>query len=69
MFASYPNVTLIEGDIMDFPIENLKLRLDEWKLVANIPYYLTGHLFRLALELWPSPSRAVLMARRESPTA
>jgi 16S rRNA (adenine1518-N6/adenine1519-N6)-dimethyltransferase len=36
-----------------------------YKVVANIPYYLTSHLIRLMLESWPTPMLAVLMVQEE----
>jgi 16S rRNA (adenine1518-N6/adenine1519-N6)-dimethyltransferase len=61
-FAASPNVTVTEGDV-------LKWRPDlpggSYKVVANIPYYLTSHLLRHLLEEWPRPSCAVLMVQSE----
>lgn len=62
-FAASPNVEIIEGDIMKWIPENRQA--GNWKLVANIPYYLTSHLIRLITEKWPSPSLAVLMVQEE----
>ncbi len=61
----FPNIEIIEGDIMNWNPEHWKLTTGNWKLVANIPYYLTSHLMRLVLEQWPSPSLAVLMVQEE----
>lgn len=36
-----------------------------WKLVGNIPYYITGRLFRVLGELRYKPAVAVLMVQRE----
>lgn len=62
-FADTPAVEIIEGDILTLDIGMLKL--GNYKVVANIPYYLTSHLIRLMLELWPSPALAVLMVQEE----
>lgn len=62
MFASSPNVTVIEGDIMAWKPE---LPVGSFKVVANIPYYLTSHLLRQMLEDWPKPASAVLMVQAE----
>jgi len=35
------------------------------KIVGNIPYYITGHLFRIISELAKKPARAVFMVQRE----
>jgi len=62
MFASSSNVTVIEGDIMAWKPE---LPEGSFKVVANIPYYLTSHLLRQMLEDWPKPASAVLMVQSE----
>ncbi|HEY4496678.1 MAG TPA: 16S rRNA (adenine(1518)-N(6)/adenine(1519)-N(6))-dimethyltransferase RsmA [Candidatus Paceibacterota bacterium] len=44
-----PNIEIIDGDVLDI-IENWKLKIGNstsYKLVGNIPYYITGHLLRL----------------------
>ncbi|MEK9208838.1 MAG: 16S rRNA (adenine(1518)-N(6)/adenine(1519)-N(6))-dimethyltransferase RsmA [Patescibacteria group bacterium] len=64
-FAGITNLEIIEGDILEFDPSTYKLQADSYKLVANIPYYLTSHLIRLMLEQWPSPSMAVLMVQEE----
>lgn len=64
-FAKHQNVHIIEGDILTLEPASIELAAGEWKLVANIPYYLTSHLIRLMLETWPSPSTAVLMVQEE----
>lgn len=55
------NVELINGDILkisDFKIKN-------YKLVANIPYYLTSPLIRKFLETSNRPSEIILMIQKE----
>lgn len=61
-FSEQKNVSIIEGDILEWQPD---LQTGEYKVVANIPYYLTSHLVRLMLEQWPSPSIAVLMVQEE----
>ena len=46
----YPNIEVVEGDILKFDPKNYKLRPAAYKLVGNPPYYLTGRLFRTFLE-------------------
>ncbi|MGC9598891.1 MAG: 16S rRNA (adenine(1518)-N(6)/adenine(1519)-N(6))-dimethyltransferase RsmA [Minisyncoccia bacterium] len=36
-----------------------------YKIVGNIPYYLTGHLLRIIGELTPRPARCILMLQKE----
>ncbi len=64
-FSASQNIRIIEGDILTLAPEELSLKVRGYKIVANIPYYLTSHLIRLALERWPSPSVIVLMVQEE----
>ena len=45
-------------------IENLKLKKD-FKLIANIPYYITGEIMRLFLSALIKPKTIVLMVQKE----
>jgi 16S rRNA (adenine1518-N6/adenine1519-N6)-dimethyltransferase len=53
---------LIEKDILEFDETILK---SPYKLVANIPYYITGQLLRKFLESERQPERMVLMLQKE----
>ena len=54
---------LIEQDILEY--ENKKLKAKGYKLIANIPYYITGQLIRKFLETKNQPERMVLMLQKE----
>jgi 16S rRNA (adenine1518-N6/adenine1519-N6)-dimethyltransferase len=65
---------LIHGDILQIQNLNLKNQNDNaklkikdrnYKIVANIPYYLTSRLFRQFLESDNQPSKMVLMIQKE----
>lgn len=56
---------LIHSDILDFSPSNFNLTANSYKLIANIPYYITGEIFRKALSEWPQPSRIVLLVQKE----
>ncbi|HAT68242.1 MAG: ribosomal RNA small subunit methyltransferase A [Candidatus Yonathbacteria bacterium RIFOXYC2_FULL_47_9] len=57
--------TLIHGDIVEI-LEKGTLKLPPaYKLVANIPYYLTGYLVRVFLEALSKPERMILMLQKE----
>ena len=64
VLAPYPNVRLVQGDI-------LALDPAEWMaspgylVVANIPYYITSALIRHLLEARARPRRLVLTVQRE----
>ncbi|MGB2580275.1 MAG: 16S rRNA (adenine(1518)-N(6)/adenine(1519)-N(6))-dimethyltransferase RsmA [Minisyncoccia bacterium] len=60
--------TLFYGDILE-KIENGSIALPlHYKLVANIPYYLTGQIIRLFLEADHKPGKMVLMVQKEVAT-
>ncbi len=61
----FPTIEIIEGDILEFDPSAYQLQATPYKVVANIPYYLTSHLIRLMLEQWPAPELAVLMVQEE----
>jgi 16S rRNA (adenine1518-N6/adenine1519-N6)-dimethyltransferase len=53
---------LIHCDIRSFDISKLPRG---YELVANIPYYLTGEIFRMFLESENQPSRMTLLVQKE----
>lgn len=65
-FVDNPNLNIIQGDIRDF-LKNTAYRIlnTEYKVIGNIPYYLTSHLIRLLLELENQPQIIVLMIQKE----
>ena len=60
-FRSQKNVRIIEDDILKFKTENLK----NFKVVGNIPYYITSHLLKIIFKNWPKPKSIVLMVQKE----
>lgn len=68
LLGGYPNVELVQGDILKLDLEAL-LRLGPqapaYLVVANIPYYITSALLRRLLETAHPPSRLVLTLQRE----
>jgi 16S rRNA (adenine1518-N6/adenine1519-N6)-dimethyltransferase len=59
----FKNVKIVRADILKFPIH--QLQTTDYKLVANIPYYLTSYLIRKFLELKNKPKLIVLMVQKE----
>jgi 16S rRNA (adenine1518-N6/adenine1519-N6)-dimethyltransferase len=55
-------VKIVEGDIRSFDFRTLPA---PYKVVANIPYYLTSHLIRSMSESENPPSVAVLLIQKE----
>lgn len=60
------NVEIITGDILKI-ISSLfhKFSMEKYKLVSNIPYYLTSRLIRVVLENKTRPATIVLMVQKE----
>lgn len=60
---------ILEGDLRELGIETVvstfELRDHSFKLVANIPYYLSGYLFRMFLESTIQPSSIVFLVQKE----
>jgi 16S rRNA (adenine1518-N6/adenine1519-N6)-dimethyltransferase len=61
-FAPNKNLEIIEQDALRFNFEEVK---GDYKIVANIPYYLTSHLLQNLLALEHKPKRIVLMIQKE----
>jgi len=57
-----PNLQIIAGDILRFDLTTLPAG---YKVVANIPYYLTSHLIRVLSETPNPPAMAVLLVQKE----
>ena len=60
----YPNVRLIQGDILKFTPKELALPSD-YLVVANIPYNITSAIVRHLLESGSKPRRIVLTVQKE----
>ncbi len=55
---------IIQGDIRDMSFETLSIT-GPYKLIANIPYYITGELLRLFLTHEHKPSTIVFLVQKE----
>lgn len=62
MFQGKANFELINDDILKFDLSKLN---NDYKVVANIPYYLTSNLLRTLLESNNPPSTMVLLVQKE----
>lgn len=56
---------LIHGDILDFEPSNSDFVAQNYKIVANIPYYITGEIIRKFLTAQNQPSQMVLLVQKE----
>ncbi len=75
----YENAEIINADILKIEnqpygesasrpeklIENCKLKIENYKLVANLPYYITSPVIRKFLEIKNLPKLMVLMTQKE----
>jgi len=62
--APYKNVRLVQGDILKLNPAEL-MASPGYRVVANIPYYITSQVIRHLLEADPRPSRVVLTVQKE----
>ncbi len=60
-------LTLIHGDIRTLDLDSLSQHLKNggYKVIANIPYYLSGMLFRIFLETDVQPTDMVFLVQKE----
>jgi 16S rRNA (adenine1518-N6/adenine1519-N6)-dimethyltransferase len=61
-------LTLIEKDILLFNPASCQLKASGYKLVANIPYYITGAIFEKFLTEKTPPSCLVVLIQKEVAT-
>ncbi len=64
-FKQYQNFDLIFDDIRNIYSVLIKQKYSTFKIVANIPYYLSSFLFRLFFDFSPKPQIVVLMIQKE----
>ncbi len=67
LLKSRSGAEIIEGDALKI-LENPKFLAKlpkNWKIIGNIPYYITGHLLRILGEIDNPPQMAVLMVQKE----
>lgn len=56
---------LVSGDILELDLVPLGLTARNYKLIANIPYYITGLIFRKFLSGDIQPKKMVIMVQKE----
>ena len=61
-FANTKQVNIMQGDVRSFDFRKMK---KDYKIVANIPYYLTSNLIRSISETENPPTTAVLLIQKE----
>ena len=55
---------IIEGDVLKINFSDLKIK-EDYKIVANIPYYITSRFLRKIFTEWPRPKLIVLIIQKE----
>jgi len=58
----FPNIQIIHGDALEFNPDDIK---GDYKLIANIPYYITGEIIEKFLSTDHQPKTIVLMVQKE----
>jgi 16S rRNA (adenine1518-N6/adenine1519-N6)-dimethyltransferase len=56
---------LIEADVLTFDPATLKQKTDSYKLIANIPYYITGAIIEKFLDTPFQPTSMVVLIQKE----
>lgn len=56
---------IIQGDALNFPQEYLEEIKHSYKIIANIPYYITGAIFRYYLSQNTQPNQMVVLIQKE----
>ncbi len=56
---------IINGDILSFEIKNHGLRKGKYKIIANIPYNITGAIFKKFLSADIQPERMIILVQKE----
>lgn len=58
---------LVAGDILEINLQKLfeENEFENYKLIANIPYYITGKILRLFLDINQKPELLVLLVQKE----
>lgn len=69
-FAHTPNVTILHGDVLtatpsEWLAHTTRAPTRGFKIVANLPYYITSAILRHILESPPQPRVIVVMVQRE----
>ena len=63
--SPFPNVTIVNEDILKIDPSDLVSETERYKVVANLPYYITSPVLRHFLEASVKPGLMVVMVQRE----
>ncbi|MFA6593682.1 MAG: 16S rRNA (adenine(1518)-N(6)/adenine(1519)-N(6))-dimethyltransferase RsmA [Candidatus Buchananbacteria bacterium] len=63
--ANFPQVRLIEGDVLQVNLSAAGFTDFTYRIVANLPYSITAAFLKLFLETGPKPTEMILMLQKE----
>ncbi len=64
-FLNVKNLEIVHSDIMKFWIQDSGVKNRQYKVVANIPYYITSPLIKLFLQSECQPTSLVVLVQKE----
>lgn len=59
------NLIIKNEDILDFPTQKSCFDEEKYKIVANIPYYITGHFIKKFLTIGNKPEKMIILIQKE----
>ena len=59
------DITILEGDILEIDLEKIYKKGEKYKIIANIPYYITGAIIEKFLSIDKKPEKIVLLIQKE----
>ena len=62
---TFPSLTIIEGDVREVLVDVVASFSTPYEIVGNIPYYLSGFLFRMIGALEVKPEKCVFLIQKE----
>ncbi len=65
VLSEYKNVSLIKADALKLEALPYSQNKNKWRIIANIPYWITGRFIRIVLESKHPPTDIILMVQKE----
>jgi len=65
MMKDFKNIEIIQGDILKIEPKTYNLKPKTYKIVANLPFYITSPVIRKFLENHHPPKEMILMVQKE----
>lgn len=64
-FSSKNNIEIVNEDVLKVNLKSYNLKAKSYKVIANLPYYITSPIIRLFLEAENPPAEMILMIQKE----